>query len=277
MMMRLIPCLTLSAALIAPAAAASNGYGRDFYNEPEPAPAPVRSDKRPMLGVQMTPPPRRIQEREGLAPHEGVLAYDVYDGTAAEEIGIRPGDVITVINDRPINSMQDLRDAIFDSEVGAPVTVEVSRGGERLELGGAPLQTWREDVALEDINNAAEERYRNRNSRDQEEIAKEARSLNDEADSLARSIDEMAEHHPDSDRLRQRRDQASNRLGHEPRLLPASLLALPDWSLAFNLDASGHTREDEPATSTSPAQSATPLSAWDADITFTCTVIGGAL
>ena len=56
---------------------------------------------QPFLGVEMSPPSTQIQEREGLAPNQGVQVQSVFKGTSADKAGISPGDVIRRLRDIP--------------------------------------------------------------------------------------------------------------------------------------------------------------------------------
>lgn len=59
----------------------------------------------------------------------GVLVLAVVPGSAAEQAGIRNGDVIVKFADTPINSMQQLIDAVRSKRVGDSVPVEFRRNG----------------------------------------------------------------------------------------------------------------------------------------------------
>jgi putative serine protease PepD len=77
-----------------------------------------RPVSHPYLGVQIAN-----------AASGGARVESVVDGSAAAQAGIRPGDVITKIGDRPIRGMEDLIAAVQSSDVGAQVPVTLVRGG----------------------------------------------------------------------------------------------------------------------------------------------------
>jgi S1-C subfamily serine protease len=52
----------------------------------------------------------------------GVIVRDLWDGSVAEERGLRPGDVITTINDAPVVALDDLASAI-DAAGDGPLTL----------------------------------------------------------------------------------------------------------------------------------------------------------
>ncbi len=74
--------------------------------------------RRPYLGVST-----------GDAPGPtGVLVGSVSPGDPADEAGLRPGDVIVRVGDRPTNTPTDVAAAIEDERVGAEVDVVFRRG-----------------------------------------------------------------------------------------------------------------------------------------------------
>ena len=115
--------------------------------------------QRPMLGVEMTPVPTHILDREGLGPDQGVLVQSVYSGTAASNMGLRRDDIILSVNEAPIGSMTDLRNEVGLSQVGDPVGVTVVRDGQVVALK-SDLKTWPEHIPYKPLDAAAERRFR---------------------------------------------------------------------------------------------------------------------
>lgn len=74
----------------------------------------------PMLGVQV----------DGRNQSGGALVVSAEEGSPAAEAGIGAGDVITRVNDRPIESSDALITAIRSQDYGATVTLQVQKGGE---------------------------------------------------------------------------------------------------------------------------------------------------
>jgi S1-C subfamily serine protease len=58
----------------------------------------------------------------------------VTPGTAAEQAGLEPGDVITGIGDTTVDRVEDLYAALRRSRPGERVVLTVVRNGETLEL-----------------------------------------------------------------------------------------------------------------------------------------------
>ncbi len=80
----------------------------------------------PWIGVVMHPAP------------DGVWIEEVFRNSPAEAGGLQRGDIITRVNQRPVQAPADVRRAIFQHAVTGPLTVTVRRGVELLELGIQP-------------------------------------------------------------------------------------------------------------------------------------------
>lgn len=121
-------------------------------------------DGRAMLGVNMTPPSSTTQAANGTEPTVGVETQQVYPGTAAERMGIQTGDLIVSVNGGEITSMNDLRNEVALTGVGGQATVEVMRNGQKLMLSDT-LKEWPKSIPYEPIDEAAERRFRDWQSR----------------------------------------------------------------------------------------------------------------
>lgn len=64
----------------------------------------------------------------------GVLVMTVPGDTAADAAGLRAGDVVTAIDDRPVAGVRDVRRCLAAVEPGRVFSIEVMRGGETLAL-----------------------------------------------------------------------------------------------------------------------------------------------
>jgi serine protease Do len=64
----------------------------------------------------------------GLAVNKGVLVTDVASGSPADEAGLKPGDVITAIDDREISDEGVLTQTINSYQIGQKVKVTYWRG-----------------------------------------------------------------------------------------------------------------------------------------------------
>ena len=87
---------------------------------------------RGFLGVE--PQDLTAAERLGLPDAGGVLVAGVYRGSPAADAGIRPGDVITRIDDAPVGDARDALNRIARLAPGTEITLEIVRDGERSQL-----------------------------------------------------------------------------------------------------------------------------------------------
>ena len=88
------------------------------------------------LTVQKLTP--QIAESLGLDKTEGVVVTAVEGGSAAEEGGIRRGDVIVEINRKPVRSVEDYKKAVAGTRKGKGVLFLVRRGDSTLFLALKP-------------------------------------------------------------------------------------------------------------------------------------------
>ena len=85
--------------------------------------------RRAVLGIQpvdVTPP---LAQQLGLAAREGVLVYGIDETTDAYRAGIRPGDIITRLNNTRVTQSGDLRGVLREIGPGGTLRVEVARRG----------------------------------------------------------------------------------------------------------------------------------------------------
>ena len=75
-----------------------------------------------------------LAESFGLKDVQGVLVSNVFRGAAADRAGLRPGDVITMIDDHKVTSAFDIVNAIGTMRPGSEVVIRGWRGEQRLEI-----------------------------------------------------------------------------------------------------------------------------------------------
>lgn len=76
-----------------------------------------KSVARPSIGVDVKN-----------APGGGAQIDAIHPGSGAEEAGLKKGDVVTEINDRPIRDQVDLAKAVMEQQPGASLKIKVKRG-----------------------------------------------------------------------------------------------------------------------------------------------------
>ncbi len=85
--------------------------------------------QRALLGVSA-----RTEGDEGSAVGAGARVAAVEPGSAAEEAGLQPGDVITRIDDRPVTTSTELTAAVRSRTPGEEATLTVQRDGESVTV-----------------------------------------------------------------------------------------------------------------------------------------------
>lgn len=87
--------------------------------------------RRGLLGVTGDDVSPDLAQALDLPVRSGAIITSVTPGSAAEAAGLRSGDVIVELNNRPINSFADLRNRIGVSPVGAELQITYIRDGSR--------------------------------------------------------------------------------------------------------------------------------------------------
>ncbi|HEY9179130.1 MAG TPA: PDZ domain-containing protein, partial [Candidatus Baltobacteraceae bacterium] len=100
------------------------------------------------LGVGLAQITQGFRNQTGYRGQGGVGIVQVISGSAADQAGLNPGDVILKANGKAYNDAQSLTSAISKLHPGDKVTLEVwSQGTKRLvqvTLGARPAQTGME-------------------------------------------------------------------------------------------------------------------------------------
>jgi Do/DeqQ family serine protease len=90
--------------------------------------------KRGLLGVSIYSLTPDMAKSLNLPSTQGVLVSQVSEGSAADRAGIKAGDVITSINNQPIKSNSELRNAIGLSRIGDKLDVALIRDRKPLRV-----------------------------------------------------------------------------------------------------------------------------------------------
>jgi len=89
---------------------------------------------RGWLGVAIQPVTPDLAKSFGLGDTAGALVSSVMDGSPAQKVGVRQGDVIVRYDGRPVGRVSDLPRAVAETPVGREVPVEVIRDGKHVTL-----------------------------------------------------------------------------------------------------------------------------------------------
>jgi serine protease Do len=91
---------------------------------------------RPRLGVALAPPrhARRIRAAAGLPERDGFLVRSVAEGSPAEKAGLQRGDLLVAAAGKPLQSFDDLFDALDASGPDGTLSLNVVRGTSEREV-----------------------------------------------------------------------------------------------------------------------------------------------
>lgn len=100
----------------------------------------------PFLGVQMvdlTPAIRKELSQDSDTPFkvnqdEGVLIVRVLDGSPADQVGLKQGDIIQKIDDKPVKTASDVQSKVESSSIGSTLQVEINRNGQTMKVTVKP-------------------------------------------------------------------------------------------------------------------------------------------
>ncbi|MCI0604098.1 S1C family serine protease [bacterium] len=90
---------------------------------------------KPYLGLMMQPVriPKQLQEQS--RTEIGLLVMGTEEASPAEEAGIILGDIIVRLNEKNVNSLDEIFDALNAESIGHELKLAVLRGGKVEELG----------------------------------------------------------------------------------------------------------------------------------------------
>jgi uncharacterized protein YndB with AHSA1/START domain len=97
----------------------------------------TREARRPMLGIFPSELEAERAARLGIPTARGVYIDNVIAGKSAEAAGIRAGDVIISIDQRPVWNFSTLTSALRRHSAGNHVTIELYRGADKLSVMAA--------------------------------------------------------------------------------------------------------------------------------------------
>lgn len=90
--------------------------------------------ERGSLGVDAQSLTPRVAAALGIKATSGALITDVMPGSPAAAAGLKPGDLVTSVNGKPVSDAQDLRNAQGLAAVGSTMVLGVDRGGRQLRI-----------------------------------------------------------------------------------------------------------------------------------------------
>jgi S1-C subfamily serine protease len=95
--------------------------------------------RRGQLGVTIQELTPELANAFNISAGKGVVISQVADGSPAKKAGIKPGDIVISVDDKPVTSVAELRNVIGLQRVGQKVKLIVIREGKELTLT-APIE-----------------------------------------------------------------------------------------------------------------------------------------
>jgi serine protease Do len=95
--------------------------------------------QRGFLGVSIQDVTSELAEKENIKELRGVFVQEVMDKSAAEKAGVKTGDIITKVNDRPVNSSSELQEEVGKFRPGQKVDLDINRKGKNIKLSATLL------------------------------------------------------------------------------------------------------------------------------------------
>jgi serine protease Do len=91
------------------------------------------------LGVSVRALTPRLAAAIGVSPDKGALVESVAPGSAAEEAGVVPSDIIVSVGGHPVGALRDVAVGIDRAAPAAPLPLEIKRGDETLTIALPPM------------------------------------------------------------------------------------------------------------------------------------------
>jgi S1-C subfamily serine protease len=94
----------------------------------------VEHSGRAAIGASVTTVDSLVAAQAGLSVDHGVLVVSVTPNGPSAQAGLQPGDVITKLNNTPINTTSNLSDALLSYDPGTTVTLGIVRGTQQMQV-----------------------------------------------------------------------------------------------------------------------------------------------
>jgi len=112
--------------------------------------------RRGALGIGIQDLTPELAEALEVPVHDGAVVSEVTAGSAAAAAGMRPGDVVTAIDDRPVRDASDLRNRIGLLRIGTHVKLTIYREGTPIvletQVAGSPIEAAPPVAATEQVD-----------------------------------------------------------------------------------------------------------------------------
>ncbi|MGF1615755.1 MAG: DegQ family serine endoprotease [Gammaproteobacteria bacterium] len=108
--------------------------------------------RRGQVGVLVQDLSPELAQAFGLPLSSGAVVAQVEPGSPADQAGLRPGDVVTAVNGRPIRNASALRNALGLLRVGTEITMETVRNGRQRVAKMVLIEPHRRLVAAGELS-----------------------------------------------------------------------------------------------------------------------------
>lgn len=85
--------------------------------------------------------------------HPGVILADVVPHGAADAAGLEQGDVVLAVEGKPVTQSAQVQVAVMEHAVGDDITLDIQRGGEKMQKKVAVLERPNSPIGLADLVN----------------------------------------------------------------------------------------------------------------------------
>jgi serine protease Do len=109
--------------------------------------------RRGTIGVVVQDIDLQMSQALGLNHHPGVILADVTPHGAAEAAGLEQGDIVLAVDGKPVTQTHQAQAVVLQHAVGDNVTLDIQRGGEKMQKTVAVIERPNSPVALADLVN----------------------------------------------------------------------------------------------------------------------------
>ncbi|MDH5544561.1 MAG: DegQ family serine endoprotease [Gammaproteobacteria bacterium] len=108
--------------------------------------------KRGRLGVYIQDLTPDLASAFGIKQKEGAVISQIAEGSSAQKAGLKAGDVIISVNEKPVADSSDLRNVIGLLRVGQQVDMEIVRNGKQKDIVAVILEQSQAKIDGEKIS-----------------------------------------------------------------------------------------------------------------------------
>lgn len=96
--------------------------------------------RRAYLGLVSAPVALNETLAARIGQREGLRVADVIAGSPADKSGLKPGDLVLTVGQRPVSSAESLQKQLFAEAIGVPLPVTVLRNGAMVDVIAVPVE-----------------------------------------------------------------------------------------------------------------------------------------